>query len=309
MASSDAALRAPMSPRRLLIATSLLLAMGIAWGGSFSLGRIAVVNGAHPFSIAFWEGVGSGLLLFAVMGLRHQKLPLDRRALIFYSISGLLGVSFPASLIFFSARHLPAGLLAMAVTIVPILTYAIAMSIGVERFSKLRSLGLLIGFCGIGLVLIPRSSLPDPSLTSWMILAFAAAACYGAQNVYVARCTPAGMSSLALSAGTLLGGGVQLLPLFLLDNKFLAPWPPLDVTHAAVGAMTVINAVGSWVFLRMIHSAGPVFTSQTAYCVTIFGMIWGMVLFGERHSLWIWAALGLLIAGVILVGFRQTRAH
>jgi drug/metabolite transporter (DMT)-like permease len=44
-----------------------------------------------------------------------------------------------------------------------------------------------------------------------------------------------------------------------------------------------------------------VFARQIAYLVTGFGVLWSMALLGERYSAWVWAAFGLMLAGVALV--------
>ena len=42
------------------------------------------------------------------------------------------------------------------------------------------------------------------------------------------------------------------------------------------------------------------FASQIAYVVTGSGVALGMLIYDERHSPWIWAALALLVAGLAL---------
>jgi drug/metabolite transporter (DMT)-like permease len=51
-----------------------------------------------------------------------------------------------------------------------------------------------------------------------------------------------------------------------------------------------------------------VFTSQVANLVTLCGVLWGMILFGERHSAWIWLSLATMMAGVFLVAPRMKAA-
>ena len=55
----------------------------------------------------------------------------------------------------------------------------------------------------------------------------------------------------------------------------------------------------------MIRTAGPVFASQTAYVITLAGVFWGMALLGERHSVYVWAALALMLLGLALVRPRN----
>jgi drug/metabolite transporter (DMT)-like permease len=294
--------------RRLALPLSLLLVMGICWGGSFSLLHVARFDGASGFGLAFWEGFGSGLPLLLLMLLTRQKFPLVPRALRFYAISGLLGIAIPASALFVAALYLPTGIVAMSNALVPMVTYAIALAVRLERFASLRALGLVAGLAGVLFVLVPEASLPEPGMAHWAMLCFSAAIAYGVQNVYVARAAPVGMSALAMSTGTLLGGGILVLPFVIATGGFVSLLPPWQPAHYAIMGMMAINASCTVGFLWLIRTSGAVFTSQTAYLVVLFGMLWGIVFFGDRHSGWIWAALVLMVAGVLLVSLRQRRA-
>ncbi len=53
--------------------------------------------------------------------------------------------------------------------------------------------------------------------------------------------------------------------------------------------------------------AGSVFASQCAYLVTGSGVIWAMVLLGERFQPVVWLALAVMLAGVALVQPRPAR--
>ena len=67
----------------------------------------------------------------------------------------------------------------------------------------------------------------------------------------------------------------------------------------------VINILAFVGFITTIQLAGPIFASQTGYIVTISGVIWGMVLFGETHSGWVWMSLLVMIIGPSLVSPRH----
>jgi drug/metabolite transporter (DMT)-like permease len=55
----------------------------------------------------------------------------------------------------------------------------------------------------------------------------------------------------------------------------------------------------------LIVIAGPLFAAQTGYFVTASGVVFGIIIFGEQHSAWIWIALGVLFAGVALANPRN----
>jgi drug/metabolite transporter (DMT)-like permease len=52
---------------------------------------------------------------------------------------------------------------------------------------------------------------------------------------------------------------------------------------------------------EIIKRAGPVFFSTSNYIATLAGVGLGILLFGDRPSLWIWAALVLMFLGLFCV--------
>ena len=96
-----------------------------------------------------------------------------------------------------------------------------------------------------------------------------------------------------------------MIPLVMATGSFMPlAWPPGTVEWAIVG-MAAINAVAYGLFIYLITYAGPVFATQVAYLVTIFGVAWGMVIFDERHSVWIWLSLAVMLAGLAMVRPRK----
>jgi drug/metabolite transporter (DMT)-like permease len=51
-----------------------------------------------------------------------------------------------------------------------------------------------------------------------------------------------------------------------------------------------------------------VFASQCSYIVTAAGLLWAMLLLGERFSPWVWAAVAVMLFGLSLVQPRNRQA-
>ncbi len=88
------------------------------------------------------------------------------------------------------------------------------------------------------------------------------------------------------------------------DSFVPLAWPWGMVEWAIVG-MAAISAVCYSLFIYLLSYSGAVFATQVAYLVTIFGVAWGMVIFDERHSVWIWLSLAVMLAGLALVRPRK----
>ena len=52
--------------------------------------------------------------------------------------------------------------------------------------------------------------------------------------------------------------------------------------------------------------AGSVFSSQVGYLVTFFGVVWGIIILGESHSVFVWISLAMIMMGIFLVQPKQT---
>jgi drug/metabolite transporter (DMT)-like permease len=282
-----------------------LMVMGAGWGGNTALAKVATLAGAPALGLALLEGIGSGLLVL-LLCLWTRRLPrLARPYLGFYAIAGLTGITVPASVIFWVAPHIPVGILSLLFTIVPLMTYGLSLLFTIERFVWVRVLGLLIGLVGTALVILPGASLTGADAVGWTLIGLTAPALYATQNVYIAKHWPHGSDALALSCGTLIGGGIALLPAVAVTGDWMLLLPPWDTAEKAAATMLTINGLLTAIFIWLVRFAGPVFTAQTAYLVTTWGIIWGMIVYDEKHSVLVWGAVGLLFLGVALVTFGQ----
>jgi drug/metabolite transporter (DMT)-like permease len=54
-------------------------------------------------------------------------------------------------------------------------------------------------------------------------------------------------------------------------------------------------------FQLIIRKAGPVVFSSNNFVTTLAAVIWGMIIFGERHSAYVWGAIALMCLGLFLV--------
>ena len=118
---------------------------------------------------------------------------------------------------------------------------------------------------------------------------------------------PSGCSAFTIAGGMFLAGAVIMTPLAIATGTFISlawPWGPVE--WSIVG-MAVIAVVAYSLFLYLIVQAGPVFASQVAYIVTFSGVLWGIAIFGEKHSAWIWGSLVVMLAALALVTPRKTR--
>ena len=121
-----------------LLGVASLLAMGFAWSGMYTLVKLATASGASPIGLALWEGLGAGIILILLCLVTGRRIPLGRDHLRFYATSGAIGVGLPGIAIFAAAQHLPIGVTSLIPTLVPIMTYGLAVALRVERINIMQ---------------------------------------------------------------------------------------------------------------------------------------------------------------------------
>ena len=263
--------------------------------------KMAVNNGGQPFGIAFWQAILSAIILYIYILFKHQRVGINRSHIKLILLLGIFGSALPSILFYWAAQKLNAGILSITVSFIPILTYAFAVSLQIEILSSRRALGVLLGAVALNLLIVPENSIPQRTDIVWVIIACIAAVSYAIENLIIDLKMPNDIGPVRIACGMNFMGALLVLPFALFSGQSIIPKIPLSSLEYSIIGLGVINAVAYSTFIFLIRRTGPVFASQTGYIVTIGGMIWGMVLFNEMYSSWVWASLIVIIFGVILV--------
>ena len=284
-----------------LVPLAMLLFAAAIYSMTFSLNRIAITEGIPVFAFVFWQGLGTALVTFVAAVATRQLPSLRRKYLRFYLVLGTLGTAVPITLLAFAAPKVPAGAIALGLTLEPILTYGIAVLFRIDHIRLLRIAGILLGLAGILLVLLPSQSLPEPGMAPWLLMAFGAPLCWACCSVYVAILRPPESRSIPLTCGKYFAAAILMLPVMAVtDSWWIFDATMTDGDWALIGTI-VISAIFLVLTFEIIRMAGPVFLSTYGYFGTLMGLGWAALYFGEVPSPWIWAAIAILFLGLFLV--------
>ncbi|MEX0921688.1 MAG: DMT family transporter [Rhodovibrionaceae bacterium] len=287
---------------------ALLLALGTLWGSTFSISKLAMEAGTPPLGYAFWQMAGAAAVLSLTCRLRGLRPRLTRRLALYCVIAGFLGIAIPTVNFYFVVKHVPAGLMAILITTAPMMTYLMALGLGMERLSALRLAGLALGLAGALCILLPRGSLPAPEMLPWTLLGFVTPLFYSINSIYAAAARPPNSPSLVLAAGIAAAAAALLFPAALGSGSFYWIGSQPLVSDLSVLAQICVSSMAYVIMLELLRTGGAVFFSQVGYIVTLTGILWGMIFFSERHSAWLLVAALLVLAGLALVNYKQKGA-
>ncbi len=294
-----------MKNRNPLINWLFLIIAGAGWGGSISLTKIAADSGYHPITLIFWQLIIAIAILVAWLMANRIRLPTSPKHLIFYTIAGILGTALPDSLAYFIAPHLPAGIISIVYALVPMMTFTLAVILRSERFELTRFVGVLLGLSAILLLVAPAFDLQPTSSPLWVFLLVLACFCYSIESIFAIFYMPAKDHPLTILTGMSIAAIIIILPIMLAAGIPFSIQNFLGKSEWALILSSFIH-VGAYAgYLYLIRHTGAIFASQISYVVTLSGVLWGIIIFTESHSLWTWAALATAMVGLGLVRQQQ----
>ena len=267
-----------------------LFALAAFWGASFLFIRI-LAPAIGPVATADLRMLIAGGALAGYFSLTGFD-PEWRRWWRYYLLIGVLNSAAPFVLFGYAALDLSVGLLVVFNATSPMWGALLSALVLRERLSVARSAGLLLGVAGVALVSGPQAS------GAWLAIAAAlgGAFSYGLAAVVMRRWA-GGTSSRGMAAGTLLLGGLLLLPALAVSPP---PMPGVGMVMNLLALGLVCGAVAYILYFRLIADIGPTGALTVTYLIPAFGVLWGALFLGEALSFHVVAGALVVIAGTVL---------
>lgn len=277
-----------------------LLLLGAIWGASFLFMRLASPEFGPILLIAFRVAVASALLL-PVLALRKQ-LTLGREYWASVAMVGIFNSAIPFCLFAYATLSLPASYAAVINATAAIWAALLGKSIWKQQLSKLQWLGLVLGFIGVAVLMIPHQARPIHVDAAEFFVAvgacLVATLLYGASANFVKHRLVA-VSPLAISTYSQCTASVILIPFSVLYLP--EQIPGLVAVTSALALGILCTAVAYVLYFRLIANLGSARAMTVTLLAPVFGIIFGALLLDERMG------LNLLFGGVfVAIGAAMT---
>jgi drug/metabolite transporter (DMT)-like permease len=279
----------------------LLLFLGGSWGLYFSMLKIAVLSGISYTGILTLTTVGVAIGMSVIALLRGRKPEFKIRHNLFYLVCALTGYLVPMIAELLVSAHMPAGVLALIVSMAPLATLVLAWVMKTDSISLPRVAGILLGAFAIFAILLPDVHVGEAVAWRWLLLTLIVPVSYAIHHNFTARFWPAGSDSYQVACGEALFAGAILI----VFSGFNWQWQDIESWnrgHSAILFMAAISLIDIYIYFELIRIKGPIYTSHANYVMVVSGVLWGMVIFAERPSSLMWLSAALLIASLYLIG-------
>ena len=278
----------------------LFAALGLAWGIPYLFIKVAVAE-LDPGMLVLARSALAAVLLLPLAIFRHEVVPVLRRwrPMLVYT---LVEIVIPWGFLSTAEQHLPSSTAGLLLAAVPLAGVAVAFAIGrPARLSPQNWLGIVVGMLGVAVLV--GLDLGGSDLVSVAEMA-AVVVGYALGPAILSRWMPdvPGVGIVALS---LAGAAIAYIPIVVLTGGWPAVWPSAPVTVAIIVLAVVCSALAFILMIGLIAEIGPVKATTITYVNPAVAILAGVIVLGERITVWTVVGFGLVLAGSWLV----TRRH
>lgn len=279
----------------------LILTLASAWGASYLLIKVGVEGGFSPGALMAARALLAGVVLLCYLAVTFGAATAVRRLRAAWRESlvlGLLNAALPFWLVAWGEKHIDSSVAAIAQATVPIFSLLIGLRfLRHERIGGTRIVGVCLGLVGVAFV-----AGVAPAGNAWAVVGtlavVLASVFYASAGIYSQLRLRGTISGPVLATGSMLAGGVMLLPLAIAQ-------PPTSIpTAGALGSLLLLSLVGTvlaqLILFRVIALFGARRLSLVTYLMPGIALVYGALILDERITAAALIGLVLILLGVAL---------
>ena len=275
---------------------ALLLALACCWSSTYPLTKIGL-GSIPPISFISARSLIAAFFLLAILRLRGMKVPTDGRAWKLFAFQQTINSTIPFLIITWAQQYVPASSTVVLASTTPIFAFLITWGITRhEPATLLKLAGAILGLAGTAVIigLDALGGLGQEIFAEIAILlatlSFACATIFGLRL--------SDYDPMVVAAGSLLFGGLVLLPPAMIVDH---PWtlrPTLEALIATVAMGIFSSALGLMLFYMCLTRLGTLTTNAQGYLRIPIGVGLSVLLLGESVPSNLALGLILVMAGV-----------
>jgi drug/metabolite transporter (DMT)-like permease len=274
----------------------LLLALACCWSSTYPLTKIAL-GSIPPITFISARSLIAAAFLLAILRARGVRIPTDAKAWKLFAQQQTINSIFPFLLITWAQQYVPASSTVVLASTTPIFAFLITWGITRhEPATLLKLAGAILGLAGTAVIVgLDALTTLDANILAEIVILIGTIS-FACATIFGMRLTD--YDPMVVAAGSLLFGGVLLLPVALIvDHPWtLQPAPRELIATVAIGIFS--SAFGLMLFYMCLTRLGTLTTNAQGYLRIPIGVGLSVLLLGETVPPNLALGLVLVMAGV-----------
>ena len=278
----------------------LFASLGVAWGIPYLFIKIAV-DELEPAMVVLSRSALAALLLLPLALFRHEVAPVLRRwkPMLAYTI---VEIVLPWYFLSSAEQNLPSSTAGLLLAAVPLAGVGVAFLLGrPASLSPLNWVGIAVGMLGVAALVgldIGGSDLGSVAQMAVVVIGYALG------PAILSRWVPE-LPGVGVVAVSLAGAALAYIPVVIVTGAWPTAWPSTQVTVSIIVLAVVCSAVAFLLMVALISEIGPVRATTITYVNPAVAILAGVIVLGEKVTVWTLVGFVLVLAGSWLVTRKQ----
>jgi len=274
----------------------LFAAIGVIWGIPYALIKVAVTE-LEPATIVLMRSGIAAIVLLPIVLARRELMPVLRRwkPLLVYSVVELV---FPWFFLGAAEQRLPSSTAGLLLAAIPLVSVGVAFLLGRRaRFAWWNWLGIVAGMLGVAAIVgfdVAGTDLIGVLQLAVVVIGYA----FGPAIISKWMGDLPGVGVTAASLGI---AAIVYVPIVLISGGWPTAIPSPPVIGSILGLALICSALGFIVFIALIAEVGPIGATATTYINPAIAVLVGVLLLGERITIWTGVGFVLVLLGAYFV--------
>ena len=274
----------------------LFAGLGIAWGIPYLFIKVAVGE-LEPAMVVLARSALAAVLLAPLALYRREVAVVLRRwkPMLAYTV---VEIVLPWYFLSSAEQHLPSSTAGLLLAAVPLAGVGVAFAMGrPTQLSGTNWLGIGLGMLGVAALVgldVGGSDLPSVLEMAVVVVGYALG------PAILSRWMP-DLPGVGVVAVSLAGAALVYIPVVLLTQSWPTAWPSAQVTWSIVVLAVVCSALAFLLMVALIGEIGPVKATTITYVNPAVAIVAGVLVLGERVSVWTVVGFVLVLSGSWLV--------
>jgi drug/metabolite transporter (DMT)-like permease len=275
-----------------------LAATWLVWGSTYLAIKVALTS-FPPFLQMGTRFLCAGVLLMAWMRWRGAAWP-DRKQWRNALVVGTLMLGGGMGGTAFAEVTVGSGLVVAFIAVVPLMIAALNRLWGVVP-RRVELAGIVVGLIGVLMLTQGAGFQASPAGLAAIVIATSA---WSLGSVLSQRTLPLAPGATGFASEMLCGGAVLIV--MSAGNGEAPTWPPTPAAGAAwlylvvFGSLIAFNA-----YMWLLAHAPAALASSYTFVNPVIAMLLGVAFAGEVVTAYEWLAVGVVLAGVLLLLWRR----
>jgi drug/metabolite transporter (DMT)-like permease len=277
-------------------------AICVIWGTTFVAIRVAIET-IPTLLVSGLRFVAAGLILLFVavlMGARFPSKAYEWRAQI---ISGILMSAIGNTLVVYAEHVISSGLAALLAATIPIWMALLQAILGMTPLTRRKSVGLALGFGGVGLLVAPKIGRPDLSMPFFLAVGAMQlnAIAWNSGTLYSRR-HPSSSDPMANAVVQMLAGGIVIMIVaFCVGERPVSSMFSLRSTIALIYLAVFGSVIAYTAYNYALSKLTFAKVSTYAYVNPAVAVLVGALLLSEPVTLRMIVAMFVILSGVWVI--------